>query len=186
MHGPINITLLLLYLCNFHKYTHTFYLRRVGVRLQDGITEFSLRHDIQGARGGAVGWGTALQAGMPRVRFLIVSLEFSINIILPAAIWPSASNRNEYQEYFLGGKGSRCVGLTTFPPSYADCLEIWVPHNLLEPSGPVQACNGIALSRHTVKFWSPPNLSEKAGNTFDGSNVLWASRWRVQSRMPGA
>jgi hypothetical protein len=25
----------------------------------------------------------------------------------------SASNRNEYQEYFLGGKGSRCVGLTT-------------------------------------------------------------------------
>jgi hypothetical protein len=25
----------------------------------------------------------------------------------------SASNRNEYQEYFLGGKGGRCVGLTT-------------------------------------------------------------------------
>jgi hypothetical protein len=24
-----------------------------------------------------------------------------------------ASNRNEYQEYFLGGKGGRCVGLTT-------------------------------------------------------------------------
>ena len=29
----------------------------------------------------------------------------------------SASNRNEYQEYFLGGKGGRCVGLTTLPPS---------------------------------------------------------------------
>ena len=28
----------------------------------------------------------------------------------------SASNRNEYQEYFLGGKGSQCVGLTTLPP----------------------------------------------------------------------
>jgi len=25
----------------------------------------------------------------------------------------SASNRNEYQEYFLGVKGGRCVGLTT-------------------------------------------------------------------------
>jgi hypothetical protein len=37
----------------------------------------------------------------------------------------SASNGNEYQEYFLGGKGGRCVGLTTLPPSYADCLEIW-------------------------------------------------------------
>ena len=37
----------------------------------------------------------------------------------------SASNRNEYREYFLGGKGGRCVGLTTLPPSCADCLEIW-------------------------------------------------------------
>jgi hypothetical protein len=25
----------------------------------------------------------------------------------------SASSRNKYQEYFLGGKGGRCVGLTT-------------------------------------------------------------------------
>jgi hypothetical protein len=36
----------------------------------------------------------------------------------------SASNRNEYQEYFLGCKGGRCLGLTTQPPSGADCLEI--------------------------------------------------------------
>ena len=34
----------------------------------------------------------------------------------------SASNRNEYQEYFLGGKGGRCIGLTTLPLSCADCL----------------------------------------------------------------
>ena len=56
----------------------------------------------------------------------------------------SASNRNEYQEYFLEGKGGRFVGLTTLPHSCADCLEIWEP----QPpgaSGPVQACNGIAL-----------------------------------------
>ena len=26
----------------------------------------------------------------------------------------SASNRNVYQEYFLGGKGGRCVRLTTY------------------------------------------------------------------------
>jgi len=37
----------------------------------------------------------------------------------------SASNRNEYQEYSLGGKGGRCVGLTTLLPSYVDSLEIW-------------------------------------------------------------
>jgi hypothetical protein len=28
----------------------------------------------------------------------------------------SASNRNEYQEYFLAAKGCRCVWLTTLPP----------------------------------------------------------------------
>jgi len=36
----------------------------------------------------------------------------------------SASNRNEYQEYFLGGKGGWCIGLTNLPPSCANCLEI--------------------------------------------------------------
>ena len=48
----------------------------------------------------------------------------------------SASNRNEYQEYFLGGKGRRCLGLTTLPPSCADCLEIWEPQTL----GTLSAC----------------------------------------------
>ena len=33
-------------------------------------------------------------------------------------------NRNEYQGYFLGGKGGRCVRLTTLPPSCVDCLDI--------------------------------------------------------------
>jgi hypothetical protein len=32
-----------------------------------------------------------------------------------------------YQGYFLGGKGGRYVGLTTSPPSCADCLEISDP-----------------------------------------------------------
>ena len=44
----------------------------------------------------------------------------------------SASNRNGYQEYFLEGKGGRCV---------LKCGSL----DLLGPSGPVQACNGIGL-----------------------------------------
>jgi hypothetical protein len=31
---------------------------------------------VKGARGGAVGWGTALRAGRSRVRFPMVALEF--------------------------------------------------------------------------------------------------------------
>jgi hypothetical protein len=51
----------------------------------------------------------------------------------------SASNRNAYQEYFLGGKGGRSVRLTTLPPSCADCLEIWEPH----PPGTLRFCTGL-------------------------------------------
>ena len=51
----------------------------------------------------------------------------------------SASNRNEYREYFLWGKDGRCVGLTILPPSCADCLEIWEP----QPPGTLKACPGL-------------------------------------------
>jgi hypothetical protein len=51
----------------------------------------------------------------------------------------SASNRNEYQEYFLWGKDRRCVGLTTLPPSCANCREFWKP----QPPGTIRACPGL-------------------------------------------
>jgi hypothetical protein len=51
----------------------------------------------------------------------------------------SASNRNEYHEYFLGGKGGRCVGLTTLPTSCGDCLEVWEP----QPPGTLRASPGL-------------------------------------------
>ena len=38
-----------------------------------------------------------------------------------------------------GGKGSWCIGLTTLPPSCADCLEIWEPW----PPGTLRACPGL-------------------------------------------
>jgi hypothetical protein len=47
----------------------------------------------------------------------MVSVDFFIGIILRSHYGPgvdSASNRNEYQEYFLGGKRGRCVWLTTY------------------------------------------------------------------------
>jgi hypothetical protein len=50
-----------------------------------------------------------------------------------------ASSRNEYREYFLGGKGGSCVGLTTLPPSGVECLEILEP----QPPGTLRACNRL-------------------------------------------
>jgi len=49
------------------------------------------RKTVQGvseinARGGAIGWGTALHPGRLRVRFPTVSLQFFIDFILPAAL----------------------------------------------------------------------------------------------------
>jgi len=38
-----------------------------------------------------------------------------------------------------GGKGGRCVGLTTLLTSGADCLEIWEP----QPPGTLRVCLGL-------------------------------------------
>ena len=43
---------------------------------------------------------------------------------------------------FLGGRGGksgRCLGLTTLPPSCADCLQIWEP----QTPGGLRACPGL-------------------------------------------
>jgi len=56
----------------------------------------------------------------------------------------SASDRNEHQEHFLGGKGGRCVRLTTLLTSCAVAMKSG-NLNFLEPSGPLQTCNGTAF-----------------------------------------
>jgi len=96
-----------------------------------------------------------LQIGRSLLRSHLVSLEFFIDI--KSHYGPgvdSASNRNEYQKHFLGGKGGRCVGLTTLPPS---CAIVTQSGNLnfLETSGPLQACNGSAFNgrQNLHNFW---------------------------------
>jgi len=68
----------------------------------------------------------------------------------------STSNRNEYQRYFLGSKGDRCIGLTTLRPSCADFLEIWE----LQPLENLRACKrpvqGFAFLLHLPSFLKGP------------------------------
>jgi len=77
-----------------------------------------------------------------RFRFPMASLEFFNGIIFRTHYGPevdSASNINEYQEYFLRGKGGRCVGLTTLLSSRTDRLETWI----YQPPGTLRACPGV-------------------------------------------
>ena len=53
----------------------------------------------------------------------------------------SACNRKEYQEYFLDGKGGRCVRSTTLPPF----LEIWGASAAWNPAEPAQAYKGTVF-----------------------------------------
>ena len=93
-----------------------------------------------GARGGAFGSGTALRAGRSLVRIPIVSLEFFIDIILPAALWPwGRLSLQPAPRIFPGDKAGRCVRLTTLPLSCADCPEIWEP----QPPGTLSVCPGL-------------------------------------------
>ena len=109
----------------------------------------------------------------------MVSLEYFIDIKSFRSHYgpgiDSASNRNEYQEYFLGGKGGRCLWLTTLPLFCTVVIKSGT--NFLEPSGPLQACNGTDLPftyfnglkvtfHKSRNMWKATKLILKCGNFF--------------------
>jgi len=99
--------------------------RTMTLGLTQPLTEMSARniswysvmvwYVFHAARGSAVGWDTALQAGRSRVQFPMVSLEFFIDIILPAALWPwgwlSLSQNRESTSWNPQGLSRPVMGL---------------------------------------------------------------------------
>jgi hypothetical protein len=85
-------------------------------------------------RGSVVGWGAMLQTGRSWFRFPMRLLDFSIDLIFPAALWPWG-RLSLWQKWvpgiFLGVKGGRRVRLIPLPP-YVSRLSIkyWGPWRL--------------------------------------------------------
>ena len=99
-------------------------------------------------------------------------MELFTDLILPAALWVDpASNRNKSQEYFLGRKGDRYVGLTPLPPLHTDCLEFWEPQN----PGTLTACPGMASPtlQRPVRRASMFSVMGVSGSMFLRTLKLW-------------
>ena len=104
---------------------------------------------MAGARVGALGWGTSLQTGRSRVRFPMVLLEFfilhnpsgrTVVLGLTQPLTETSIRNISWRVKAAGAWGWQPYHLRV--PIVFESGSL----NLLEPSGPVKGCNGIALT----------------------------------------
>ena len=88
----------------------------------------------------------------------------------------SASNRKEYQAFLIGGKGGRCLWLTTLPYLYAACLAILGAYLGLYRDSFTNQCTvwTKTVPAFTVRCSVIKNARQKAGKWRKS-----VSRWQV-------
>ena len=131
-------------------------------------TDFGKILNYQGKSGGAVTWGTALQAGRSRVRFPIFHWHNpSSRTVALGSTQPLIVMITRNISWGGGVKVGQCVELTTLPPSYADRLEIWER----QPPGTLRACPGPYIYRFAL-----PQLSSFMKILCSGSGIVSCGR----------
>jgi hypothetical protein len=102
---------------------------------------------------------TLLQVGRSRVRDPMTQMNFSVYLIIPAALGPRfhlASNRNVYKKQkkcFWEVKWGRCVRLTTLPPSVSRLFTQCGIFNISQIYRSLRPVTGIHLL--FMKKWLP-------------------------------